>query len=237
MNVAIVVAAGKGTRLGGNRPKQFLELDGIPVIIRTLRQFERCREIDEIIIVLPASQTEESVDWFRSAVKEFGLQKPMRMVGGGSTRAQSVQRGLAIISGAELVAVHDGVRPFVTPDEIDRVVAAARTNGAAILVAPVADTIKEIKDGRVVGTLPRTLLRRALTPQCFRFDILKRAYDELAEIEGEGVEVTDDCLLVERLGVEIVAVEGSARNIKITREEDLVLGEALLRIDRNDDKD
>ena len=229
MNVAIVVAAGKGTRLGGNRPKQFLELDGIPVVIRTLRQFERCREIDEIIIVLPASQTEESVDWFRSAVKEFGLQKPMRMVGGGSTRAQSVQRGLAIISGAELVAVHDGVRPFVTPDEIDRVVAAARTNGAAILVAPVADTIKEIKDGRIVGTLPRTLLRRALTPQCFRFDILKRAYDKLAEIEGEGVEVTDDCFLVERLGVEIVAVEGSARNIKITREEDLMLGDAILK--------
>ena len=229
MNVAIVVAAGKGTRLGGNRPKQFLELDRIPVIIRTLRQFERCREIDEIIIVLPASQTEESADWFRSAAKEFDLQKPMRTVGGGSTRAQSVQSGLAIISGAELVAVHDGVRPFVTPDEIDRVMAAARTNGAAILVAPVADTIKEIKDGRVVGTLPRTLLRRALTPQCFRFDILKRAYDKLAEIEGEGVEVTDDCLLVERLGVEIVAVEGSARNIKITRAEDLVLGEAILK--------
>jgi 2-C-methyl-D-erythritol 4-phosphate cytidylyltransferase len=117
----------------------------------------------------------------------------------------------------------------VTPDEIDRVVAAARTNGAAILVAPVADTIKEIKDGRVVGTLPRTLLRRALTPQCFRFDILNRAYNKLAEVEGEGVEVTDDCLLVERLGVEIVPVEGSARNIKITREEDLVLGEAILR--------
>jgi len=229
MNVAIVVAAGKGTRLGGNRPKQFLELDRIPVIIRTLRQFERCREIDEIIIVLPASQTEEPADWFRSAAKKFGLQKPMQMVGGGSTRAQSVQRGLAIISGAELVAVHDGVRPFVTPDEIDRVVAAARTNGAAILVAPVADTIKEIKDGRVVGTLPRTLLRRALTPQCFRFDILNRAYNKLAEVEGEGVEVTDDCLLVERLGVEIVPVEGSARNIKITREEDLVLGEAILR--------
>src|SRR5258707_12402642 len=132
MNVAIVVAGGKGTRLGRNRPKQFLELDRIPVIIRTLRQFERCREIDEIIIVLPASQTEEPADWFRSAAKKFGLQKPMQMVGGGSTRAQSVQRGLAIISGAELFAVHDAVRPFVTPDEIDRVVAAARTNAPAM---------------------------------------------------------------------------------------------------------
>ena len=97
-------------------------------------------------------------------------------------------------------------------------------------MAPVADTIKEIKDGRIVRTFSRINLRRALTPQCFRFDLLKRAYDQLTEIEGAGLEVTDDCLLMERLGVEIVAVEGSARNIKITREEDLVLGEALLKL-------
>src|SRR5260221_7771492 len=193
-----------------------------------LRQFERCREIDENIIVLPASQAEESADWFRAAAKEFGLQKPMRTVAGGSTRAQSVQRGLAIISGAEIVAVHDGVRPFVTPDEIDRVVAAARASGAAILVAPVADTIKDIENGRITRTLPRDKLRRALTPQCFRYDLLKRAYAPLEEVESAGIEVTDDSLLVERLGVEIVAVEGSARNIKITQAEDLVWAEAIL---------
>jgi 2-C-methyl-D-erythritol 4-phosphate cytidylyltransferase len=226
MNVAIVVAAGKGTRLGGNRPKQFLELDGIPVIVHTLKQFERCREISELVIVLPGDET----DWFLSRLKEFGLQKPMRVAAGGATRAQSVQRGLALIDEAEIVAVHDGVRPFVTPAEIDRAVTAARATGAAILVAPVADTIKEIKDDRIVRTLSRSQLRRALTPQCFRFDILKRAYDQLAEVEAEDIEVTDDCFLVERLGVEIVAVEGSARNIKITREEDLVLGEAILRL-------
>ncbi|MDX6405156.1 MAG: 2-C-methyl-D-erythritol 4-phosphate cytidylyltransferase [Blastocatellia bacterium] len=226
MNVAIVVAAGKGTRLGGNRPKQFLELDGIPVIVHTLKQFERCREISELIIVLPRDET----DGFLSRLKEFGLQKPMRVAAGGPTRAQSVQRGLALIGEAEIVAVHDGVRPFVTPAEIDRAVTAARATGAAILVAPVADTIKEIKDDRIVRTLSRPQLRRALTPQCFRFDILKRAYDQLAEVEAEDIEVTDDCFLVERLGVEIVAVEGSARNIKITREEDLLLGEAFLRL-------
>jgi 2-C-methyl-D-erythritol 4-phosphate cytidylyltransferase len=226
MNVAIVVAAGKGTRLGGNRPKQFLELDGIPVIVHTLKQFERCREISELIIVLPRDET----DWFLSRLKEFGLQKPMRIAAGGATRAQSVQRGLALIGEAEIVAVHDGVRPFVTPAEIDQVVTAARATGAAILVAPVADTIKEIKDDRIVRTLSRSQLRRALTPQCFRFGILKRAYDQLAEVEAEDIEVTDDCFLVERLGVEIVAVEGSARNIKITREEDLLLGEAILRL-------
>ncbi|MDX6304862.1 MAG: 2-C-methyl-D-erythritol 4-phosphate cytidylyltransferase [Blastocatellia bacterium] len=226
MNVAIVVAAGKGTRLGGNRPKQFLELDGVPVIIRTLRQFERCREIDEVVAVLPAEETAG----FQSLAQQFELRKLARVIAGGETRAQSVQRGLALIDEAEIVAVHDGVRPFVTPEEIDQVVAAARIGGAAILVAPVADTIKDIKDGRVIGTLSRTNLRRALTPQCFRFDLLKRAYDRLLEIQAEGIEVTDDCLLVERLGFEIVAVEGSARNIKITSEEDLVLGEALLKL-------
>ena len=226
MNVAIVVAAGQGTRLGGNRPKQFLELDGIPVIIRTLRQFDRCREIAEVVIVLPGAET----DAFLSFAKQFGLKKPLRTVAGGATRAQSVQRGLAFVSEAEMVAVHDGVRPFVTPEEIDQVVAAARPTGAAILVAPVADTIKEINDDRIVGTPRRAQLRRALTPQCFRLEILKRAYEQLAAVEAEGVEVTDDSLLVERLGVEIVAVAGSARNIKITREEDLVLAAAILRL-------
>jgi 2-C-methyl-D-erythritol 4-phosphate cytidylyltransferase len=226
MNVAIVVAAGKGTRLGGDRPKQFLELDGIPVIIHTLRQFERCREIDQVVVVLPETQT----NGFQSLAKQFGLQKLSRVIAGGATRAQSVQRGLAVINEAELVAVHDGVRPFVTPAEIDQVMSAARTSGAAILVAAVADTIKEIKDDRVIRTLPRAELRRALTPQCFRSDILKRAYDQLAAVEAGGIEVTDDCFLVERLGVEIRAVEGSARNIKITRAEDLVLGQALLKL-------
>lgn len=223
MNVAIVVAAGKGTRLGGNRPKQFLELGGIPVVIHTLRQFERCREINEIVTVLPAEETGP----FLSFAKGFGLQKAMRVVAGAETRAQSVARGLALIDEAEIVAVHDGVRPFVSPDEIDQVVNAARTTGAAILVAPVPDTIKEIKDNRVIRTLPRADLRRALTPQCFRLDLLKRAYQTLNEIEVAD-EVTDDSLLVERLGVEVVAIAGSSRNIKITQEEDLVLAEAIL---------
>jgi 2-C-methyl-D-erythritol 4-phosphate cytidylyltransferase len=226
MNVAIVVAAGKGTRLGANRPKQFLELDGLPVIVHTLRQFERCTEIDEVVVLLAADE----IAGFQTLAQQFGLQKVSRVIAGGATRAQSVRRGLAVIDEAELIAVHDGVRPFVTPAEIDQVMAAARFTGAAILVAPVADTIKEIKDDFVVRTLPRAQLRRALTPQCFRFDILKQAYDRLTEIESEGIEVTDDCLLVERLGVEIAAIEGSARNIKITRVEDLALGEALLRL-------
>jgi 2-C-methyl-D-erythritol 4-phosphate cytidylyltransferase len=226
MNVAIVVAAGKGTRLGGDQPKQFLELCGVPIIIHTLRQFESCEEINEIIVVVPAEDTAA----FSSQAEKFAVRKLSHVVSGGATRAQSVLCGLNAIGVAEIVAVHDGVRPFVTPDEIDRVVAAARASGAAILVAPVADTIKDIENGRVKATPPRHGLRRALTPQCFRYDLLRRAYDQLDEVEAAGIEVTDDSLLVERLGAEIVAVEGSARNIKITREEDLVLAEAILKL-------
>ena len=225
MNVAIVVAAGKGTRLGGNQPKQFLELRGVPIIIHTLRQFEVCEEISEVIVVVPAAETAA----FSSLAEKFEIRKLSRVVAGGATRAQSVRCGLNAISSAEIVAVHDGVRPFVTTNEIDRVVAAAKASGAAILVAPVVDTIKEVKNGHSLRTIPRAGLRRALTPQCFRYDLLKRAYDQLDEVECAGIEITDDSLLVERLGAEVVAVEGSAGNIKITEEGDLALAETLLK--------
>ena len=224
MNVAIVVAGGKGTRFGGKRPKQFLELNAIPIIVHTLRQFERSEQIGTAVVVLPP----EEMAAFQSLQNKFELKKVSRVVAGGETRAQSVQKGLAAIEGADVVAVHDGVRPLVTPAEIDEVVIAAAANGAAILVAGVGDTIKEIENNRIVRTVPRDRLRRALTPQCFRFDVLKRAYEDLAEIEASGIEVTDDSFLVERLGVEVVAISGSARNIKITNEEDLAIAEALL---------
>jgi len=218
MNVAIVVAGGKGLRFGGDRPKQFLEVNGSPIIIHTLRQFERCREIESVIVVLPAEETAG----FQSLAEKFDLKRVTRVVAGGATRAQSVRQGLAVIDDADVVAVHDGVRPLVTPEEIDRVVSTANDKGCAILVANIGDTIKEVVADRIIETVPRTNLRRALTPQCFHFDILKRAYLPLCELEQSGVDVTDDSMLVERLGIRIVAVEGSATNIKITTEEDLI---------------
>jgi len=207
MNVAIVVAGGRGTRFGGNRPKQFLELNGAPVIVQTLRQFERAGEIQNVVVVLPAAQTAG----FQSLIQKFDLKKVSRVVAGGETRSQSVRNGLETIDEADIVAVHDGVRPLVTPDEIDQVVRVANDKGAAILVAPVGDTLKQIEQDRVLRTVPRLNLRRALTPQCFRFAVLKRAYERLSEIESSGNEVTDDSFLVERLGVEIVALAGRAR--------------------------
>ncbi|MGZ8844324.1 MAG: 2-C-methyl-D-erythritol 4-phosphate cytidylyltransferase [Pyrinomonadaceae bacterium] len=226
MNVAIVVAGGKGVRFGGDRPKQFLELRGTPIIIQTLRQFERCREIEKLVVVLPAEETAG----FQSLAAEFDLKKISRVVAGGETRARSVQNGLAAIAEADVVAVHDGVRPLVTPDEIDRVVQAAQTSGAAILVAPIGDTIKQVEANRITGTVSRASLRRALTPQCFRLEILREAYAQLADLESAGVEVTDDSFLVERLGVDVTTIEGSPRNIKITKEEDLAFAEKLLEM-------
>lgn len=224
MNVAIIAAAGQGTRFGGERAKQFLELAGIPIVIRTLRPFEQCADIHEIIVVLPAQQ---SAGFLELASKQ-GLRKLSRVVAGGSSRAESVLRGLQAVRGAtaEIVAVHDGVRPFVTPGEISRTIAAAREHGAAVLVANVTDTIKLVQDDTVVETLDRGVLRRALTPQCFQFSLLRRAFEG---VDVSDPELTDESVLVEKLGLAVKAVSGSNRNIKITTREDLLIAEGLLK--------
>jgi len=224
MNVAIIAAAGQGSRMAGNRPKQFLQLAGTPIIFHTLKPFEQCDSIQEVIVVLPA---EESAG-FLSLAKQHGLRKLARVVPGGATRAESVWRGLLAIRSAtaEIVAVHDGVRPFVTADEIDRTVAVAQASGAAVLVAPAVDTVKQVNDGAVVKTLKRTELRHALTPQCFRYGLLHRAY-ESADLHDPAV--TDDSWLVEQLGESVMIVEGSSRNIKITSKRDLLIAEAFLK--------
>jgi len=223
MNIAIIAAAGSGTRMASDRPKQFLQLAGTPVIFHTLRVFEQCDSIHEVIVVLPAAESAG----FLSQAGKFGLRKIARVVPGGATRADSVKRGLLAVRSAtaEIVAVHDGVRPFVTVEEIEATVAAAQSDGAAILVAPVTDTIKQVVDGRVVETFDRNRVRRALTPQCFRYDVLRRAYEHTDVTDHS---VTDESVLVEKLGFPVSIVEGSPRNIKITTAEDLAIAEALL---------
>ena len=224
MNIAIIAAAGAGTRMASDRPKQFLLLAGMPVIFHTLKPFEECEQIHEVIVVLPA---EESAG-FLSMAGKYGLRKLTRVVPGGATRADSVKRGLMAIRSAtaEIVAVHDGVRPFVTVAEIESTIAAAQSGGAAILVAPVADTIKQVIDRAVVKTLDRGVLRRALTPQCFQYELLRQAYQR-ADVNDPSL--TDESALIERLGNPVTVVEGSSRNIKITTTEDLAIAEALLK--------
>ena len=224
MNVAIIAAAGQGTRLAGKRPKQFLELAGIPIIFHTLKAFEQCEVIEEIIVVIPAHESAG----FLSFADKYDLRKLARVVPGGATRAESVLRGLEAVPEVttDIVAVHDGVRPFVTPDEITRTVEAAKLEGAAILVSSPVDTMKEVRDGVVVRTLNRAQLRNALTPQCFRYKLLRHAYEQTDVFDPE---LTDESSLVERLRVSVATVEGSARNIKITQPEDLAIAEAMLK--------
>jgi len=223
MNSAIIVAAGSGTRFGTKTPKQFLEILGKPLVIHTLERFESCPAIDEIIIVLSLEETAG----FRQTAEKYNLKKLAKIVAGGDTRAASVLNGLNAIDSqkCEIVAVHDGARPLVSIREISATVEKARETGAACLVASIPDTIKEVADGKIVGTIDRSNLRRALTPQCFRLEILKRAFaeNEISEI------VTDECFLVEKLGCEIATVEGGAQNIKITNREDFVFAENLLK--------
>ena len=224
MNIAIIAAAGTGSRMASDRPKQFLQLAGTPIIFHTLKPFELCDSIQEVIVVLPA---EESAAFLVAAGKQ-GLRKLSRVVPGGATRADSVKRGLMAIRSAtaEIVAVHDGVRPFVTVEEIESTVEAAGRDGAAILTAPATDTIKLVEGRSVVKTFDRRNLRQALTPQCFRYELLRRAYDQ-ADVNDPSL--TDESVLIERLGHAVTIVEGSARNIKITTPRDLLIAETLLK--------
>ena len=224
MNIAIIAAAGTGSRMASDRPKQFLQLAGTPIIFHTLKPFELCDSIQEVIVVLPA---EESAAFLAQAGKH-GLRKLTRVVPGGATRAESVKRGLMAIRSAtaEIVAVHDGVRPFVTVEEIEETIDAARRGGAAILATRVTDTIKLVENEAIVKTLERANLRQALTPQCFRYELLRQAYDT-ADVTDPTL--TDESALVERLGHTVTIVEGSPRNIKITTPRDLLIAETFLK--------
>lgn len=223
MNVAIIAAGGRGERMGGGRAKQFREISGTPIIIHTLSRFERCASIAEAVAVVPAGSEPELL----ALAAAHGISKLGRAVAGGPTRAESVWRGLqAVDPSARVVAVHDAVRPFVTPDEIDRVVAEAERAGAAILAFRAVDTVKEAEGGSVRRTLERSRLWHAQTPQCFRHGLLREAYERAL---ADGLDATDDSALVERLGAAVRIVEGAARNIKITSPQDFALAEVMMR--------
>lgn len=223
MNASIIVAAGSGTRFGADRPKQFLEIGGKTLLIHTLEKFEDCAAIDEIILIL----SENEITNFQKTLEKFQISKLSKIIAGGKTRAESVRNGLNSLDKnlSEIVAVHDGARPFVSCDEIAKTIEMAREIGAVCLVAPVFDTIKQVSDGKIVGTIDRNNLRRALTPQTFRFEILQKAFSD----ENFDAAATDECFLVEKAGFEIGFVDGSAKNIKITTREDFALAENLLK--------
>jgi len=219
---AIIAAAGFGRRMKTDRPKQFLALNGTPILVHTIRKFDACGVISYIIVTAPRESVEEVTDLVNSA----GFKKSVTVIEGGERRQDSVAMGLQQLQpGTDIVAVHDGVRPFVSIEDIENVVRQAAQSGAAILGVPIVDTVKQAERELVESTLMREHLILAQTPQVFRTDILKEAFERAAKDEYYG---TDESSLVERLGLPVAIVRGSERNIKITRPSDLTLARAFL---------
>jgi len=216
---ALVVAAGRGERLGQSLPKAFVPLLGKPLLVRSLEAMAAVEELQRVVAVVPPDEL--------ARFAALGISGPVEAVPGGAERQDSVAAGLAALPASiEWVAVHDAARPLVAPSDVARVIAAARECGAALLAVPVRDTIKRVRDGAVVETPERSTCWAAQTPQVFRAELLREA---LAKARAEGLVATDDAQLVERLGVTVRVVEGDPRNIKITLPEDLATAEAWLR--------
>jgi 2-C-methyl-D-erythritol 4-phosphate cytidylyltransferase len=230
---AIVPAAGLGTRMAAGKPKQFLELDGIPLILFTLRRLAACAAITEFLV----STRAEDQAWLEDTVARAGLGRPARVVHGGDTRQQSVANALAHLDAAvEIVLVHDAVRPFVTTKQLDRIIDEARTRGAAILGIPAIDTVKEVKRASlpedvawIKSTIPRERIVLAQTPQAFSSDLLREAF---RKAQLDCVTSSDEAGLVERLGRDVFVVLGSEKNLKITRPADMDLARFYLDQER-----
>jgi len=234
MRVSVILpAAGLGTRMksgaaekSGTSRKQFMLLEGAPILIHTIRKFVACTLVDEVIVAARG----DDLAWVRELVDRESFAKPVRVVEGGATRQHSVENGLAAVTpGTEIVAVHDAVRPFIDTETIAKVIEQAAATGAAIVGIVPVDTVKQVQGKRIRGTLNRDRLVLAQTPQVFRVDLLRRAYAKANEDDFVG---TDESSLVERLDdVEVSVVSGSDRNIKITKPSDMELANLYLKQD------
>ena len=209
-----------GRENSGTSRKQFMLLEGSPILVHTIRKFLGCPSVSEIIVAL----RREDMDWARGLMDQERPSKPVRFVEGGDSRQASVENALASLGSNDanrLVAVHDAVRPFIDPELVEKVIAEAAKTGAAILGIVPVDTVKRVHKNKIRDTLPRENLVLAQTPQVFRLDLLKRAF---ASARRDGFTGTDEASLVERLDeMEVSVVQGSDRNIKITRPGDMEL--------------
>ena len=214
MTYAIVPAGGLGARMGSRRPKQYLGLGGVPILVATLRVLGRTRALAGIVVAVPEAHVEAT----RRLLARRRVPKILDVVAGGADRQESVWRALQRIpERAERVVVHDAVRPFIDRALVERVLAAAET-GAATCGVPVRETVKRVKDGAVEATIPRQGLWLTQTPQAFRRALLWEAHEKARR---DGFAGTDDAVLVERLGTTVAMVPGLPRNLKITTREDL----------------
>ena len=223
---ALIPAAGTGKRMGAGSNKQYLLLDDMPILARTVQAFEDAPFIDAIYLVSPVQE----IPFCRSEVVErYGFSKVRAIVAGGAERQHSVLNGLLAMTEAgedDLVLIHDGVRPFVSTRMLEDAAAAAREGGAAVVAVPVKDTVKVVRDGVIKETPAREQLWLAQTPQAFRYALIRAAHEEAA---ARGFLGTDDSSLIERQGGAVRIVPGDYRNIKITTPEDMVLAEAFLK--------
>lgn len=217
---AVIVAAGASTRMGSD--KILAALQGEPVIVHTLRAFERAPSIGEIILVT----REERLVELAQICKDYGISKVSKVVRGGASRTASVYLGaIEVRREAQLIAIHDGARPLVSVQMIERTVAQAGKCGAAAPALPVKDTIKVARDGAVESTPDRETLFAVQTPQVFEASLIKAALKKA--LDGDEL-LTDDCSAVERLGMKVVLVEGDEYNIKLTAPADLIIAECLM---------
>jgi 2-C-methyl-D-erythritol 4-phosphate cytidylyltransferase len=207
----------------GTSRKQFMLLEGSPILLHTIRKFASSPAVKEIVVALRA----EDVEWVGDLLRNENFGKPVRLVEGGDSRQESVENALATLGGdTELVAVHDAVRPFIELSTLEKVFAEAAENGAAIVGIVPVDTVKQVHRNKIRQTIPRERLVLAQTPQVFRFDLLKQAFQRARE---DGFAGTDESSLVERLEqVEVSVVPGSDRNIKITKPTDMDLAKLFL---------
>lgn len=219
---AVIVAAGQAIRFAGDLPKQFTELCGRPMLSWTISRFEAAASIDEIVVVV---QPDYLLYMGESLIDPYGFKKVRKVVTGGETRQCSVYNGLrSLAPSTEFVAIHDGARPLVTPEDIDATVACAREHGAAMLAARIPDTVKRVEDGLIVATLDRHFLFAAQTPQVFRYDMICQAHEN-----SDGRLATDDASLLEAQGIAVHIVEPTQPNLKITTKDDLRIAEALMK--------
>lgn len=223
---AIIVAAGKGIRMNDPTRKQYLDLAGRPILAHSVMAFDTCELIDKIFLVVP----KEDIEYCRkNIVPLMELKNGLNLVPGGEQRQNSVYNGLqAIDKKTDTVVIHDGVRPFIQPDELESCILGARKFGACILGIPAGDTIKYVgKSGFIEKTLARDSIWLAQTPQAFKYELIISAYKTARR---DGYTGSDDSVLVERLGKDVRIINGSKNNIKITVREDLIVARAISRI-------
>lgn len=223
--VAIIPAGGSGKRMKENKSKQYLLLDGVPVLVHTLRVFQGSKKIDEIFLIVP----EDDVEFARQfIVEKYGISKVSRILPGGRERQDSVRNGIdALVSDHDIVVIHDGVRPFVSEELVHSAIIEASKEEAVTVGVPVKDTVKSVDDHAWVReTLNRSSLWLTQTPQVFKRDVIKKAYEVACEDNYYG---TDDASLVERIGINVKMICGSYDNIKITTKDDIVQAEGLMK--------